>query len=313
MLSDERGIHELIRELYESAERSSWGLSPEDIRSHRRQRVSWMPDPKVLLLVAAVMVLIASGSFAIKESTSHKSASSSPASTTAIFKGKSVVVPNVVGRSKSAADSLLTTADLRIGEVSGLASAQVPNGTVIASDPSGGSSVAPRSYVSLTVSSGPARVSSPNTLPATSLTRGSAPPSEQTSPPVTSAPPSTAPTQTIPPNCASGNVTVSMASPSASTCVTVGSSVTVDYALPSGSNFYGSWSNSPPTISDASVLTGVNYVASGRTASAVFNAVGVGAASVMATFGETCAPEGTTPCTVPSQYSETLSVTVGAT
>jgi hypothetical protein len=73
---------------------------------------------------------------------------------------------------------------------------------------------------------------------------------------------------------------------------------------------YGAWSDSPPTISDNSILKGIAYGPSGRTATAVFNAVGTGAATVVAQFNVTCAPGDTTPCTVPPGAWETLTVTV---
>jgi hypothetical protein len=42
----------------------------------------------------------------------------------------------------------------------------------------------------------------------------------------------------------------------------------------------------------------------------VFRAAGTGMATVVASFQVTCAPGDTTPCTVPPQANQTLTVTV---
>jgi hypothetical protein len=102
-----------------------------------------------------------------------------------------------------------------------------------------------------------------------------------------------------------------MSTETASICVAVGASLTVTFALP-GRSGYGSWSRSPPTISDNSVLAGVAYGHSATQAWAVFTAVGRGTATVVAQFDVTCGPDDSTPCTVPPGQWETLTVTVDA-
>jgi len=114
------------------------------------------------------------------------------------------------------------------------------------------------------------------------------------------------------PTCSSGKVAYTQSAGSGSICVTVGSTLTVTFVSSGGWSGYGSWSRSPPTISDNSVLQGHSYGSSGKSATAVFDAVGTGTATVTAQFDVTCAPTDTTPCTVPPTAFQVLTVTVDA-
>ena len=67
-----------------------------------------------------------------------------------------VVVPDVTGLPQGAAEAAIIGANLTVGAVSTQNSDTVPAGNVISQNPSGGSSAAPGSAVSLVVSDGPA-------------------------------------------------------------------------------------------------------------------------------------------------------------
>jgi hypothetical protein len=90
----------------------------------------------------------------------------------------------------------------------------------------------------------------------------------------------------------------------------VGAKLTVTFASPGQWRGYGSWSDSPPTISNNSILEGGSYASSETKATAVFRAVGTGTATVVALFDATCGSDDSTPCTVPPANFETLTVTV---
>ncbi len=267
--------------------------------------------------MAAAVLLIVAGIFLFRNSTSHRSAvrpstttTTSPTTTTAPTQG-SAIVPNIVGLSQAAATAALAQAGLTVGAISG-SSSQLPAGTVIASNPSAGGSVDRGSVVSLTVSSGPATTSAsrpPSSSPggpSGSSAGGAASPS-------TASPPSPSTAATTPSgqsNCPSGNVAYTESSETGSVCVKVGSTLTVTFVSTGGRSGYGQWNSSPPTISDNSVLQGGLYRSSGKTATATFSVVGAGTATVTAQFDVTCAPADTTPCTVPPEALQFLTVTV---
>ncbi len=196
-----------------------------------------------------------------------------------------VVVPTIVGFSQTAAVRALHRVGLTTGVILGIPTAQSHAGVVIASNPSGGESVAAGATVSLTVSSG--------ALPAPTSPTSPTTPSKQTA-------------------CASGHVAYTESSGTGATCVTVGSTLTVTFVSSGGTRGYGSWSTSPPTISDNSVLVGRTDAPSRTKATAVFDAVGDGETTVTAQFDARCAPTDTTPCTVPPARFEMLTVTVAA-
>jgi hypothetical protein len=105
-------------------------------------------------------------------------------------------------------------------------------------------------------------------------------------------------------------VSFTMTADSASTCVKLGAKLTVTFVSLGWWGGYGHWNSSPPTISDNSVLARVSYAPSAKTATGVFNAVGIGKATVVAQYDVTCSPADTTPCTVPPEALETLTVSV---
>jgi hypothetical protein len=110
--------------------------------------------------------------------------------------------------------------------------------------------------------------------------------------------------------CASGNVAYTESAGRGSVCVKVGSTLTVTFVSSGGWSGFGQWSRSPPTISDNSELRGGTYRSSGKSATAVFSAVGAGTATVTALFDVRCAPGDATPCTVPPESFQSLTVTV---
>ena len=199
------------------------------------------------------------------------------ACTTSTAPRHSVVVPNIIGMSQKSATSRLSDAGLSPQVIAGMPSSRYPAGTVSGSNPSAGVSVATGAPVSLTVSGG------------------------------ISAPPATA---VAPSTCASGNVAYTPSSEPGSICVRVGSRLTVTFISSGGWSGYGQWSRWPPTISDSPILRGDSWRSSGKTATAVFSAAGVGTATVEASFDVRCAPSDTTPCTVPPEEFHNLTVTV---
>ncbi|MCL5445121.1 MAG: Stk1 family PASTA domain-containing Ser/Thr kinase [Acidimicrobiales bacterium] len=94
--------------------------------------------------------------------------SSVPAGTTIVLTvstQSSTQVPNVVGLTQAAAGSALRGANLQVGNVTQQCSASgTPNGSVISSNPSSGTTVAPGTPVDLSVSSGPCQVTVLNVI-----------------------------------------------------------------------------------------------------------------------------------------------------
>lgn len=75
---------------------------------------------------------------------------------------QTVVVPDVIGLQQAAAESEISAAALLIGAITTASSSTVPIGFVITQLPQAGSSVASGSSVSITVSSGPEKISVPD-------------------------------------------------------------------------------------------------------------------------------------------------------
>src|SRR5260221_543937 len=75
-----------------------------------------------------------------------------------------VAVPNVVGLTQAAATTAITEAKLTLGDVTELNSNTVAIGNVISQGPTGGSSAAEGSPVTLVISSGPRMVAVPNVV-----------------------------------------------------------------------------------------------------------------------------------------------------
>jgi hypothetical protein len=193
--------------------------------------------------------------------------------------GHHAVVPTVIGLSQEAAVRSLARAGLTVGVISGIPAPRAL-GNVIATNPSSGEAVPSGSIVSLTVASG-----------------GSAAGSVPTNPADLS-------------SCTSGQVAYTDSTATGYVCVTAGSTLRVTFSSSRGWSGYGTWSPSPPTISDNSILTGRTYRVSGKEAAAVFGAVQAGTATVTAQFDVRCAPSDMTPCTVPPQALQVLTVAV---
>jgi hypothetical protein len=191
-----------------------------------------------------------------------------------------VVVPNVVGLSQGAATRSLDHAGLSVGVISGIPSPGSVTGSVLATNPSSGQPVPSGATVSLTVSSGGAVAATVPTTPAD------------------------------PSSCSSGRVAYSESTATGFACVTAGSALRVTFVSTGGWSGFGVWSPSPPTISDNAVLTGRSYRVAGKKAVAVFGALEPGTVTVTAQFDVRCAPGDTTPCTVPPQALQVLTVVV---
>jgi hypothetical protein len=190
MTTEEERIQELVRQMYESADRAPWDLSPEDIRGRRRRLPAVMLDPKALVLLAAAVVLIVVGSFVFGRAPDKSVVGSAATTTTASASRRTIVVPNVVGSTQTAAVSALRAVGLRIGTVSLEASSDLPAGDVITSQVAPGALAAPDSSINLTVSSGPLR-STGSTLATTPPTTAPANPASTTPTTTVSTPPGT--------------------------------------------------------------------------------------------------------------------------
>ena len=149
--------------------------------------------------------------------------------------GHRLVVPNVVGLSQGVATRSLTHAGLTVGVISGIPAPRAPAGRVVATNPSPGEPVASGSVVSLTVSSGG------------SAAAGSVP---------------TTPADVS--SCTSGPVAYTESAATGFACVTAGSTLNVTFVSFGGWSGHGTWSRSPPTISDNSILRGRTYRVSAR-------------------------------------------------
>lgn len=193
--------------------------------------------------------------------------------------GQRVVVPDVVGLSQGAATRTLHHAGLIVGVISGIPSPGSSTGSVVATNPSSGQPVASGATVSLTVASGGSSAGSVPTTP-------------------------------DPSSCISGHAAYTESAATGFVCVTAGSTLSVTFVSSGGWSGFGAWSRSPPTISDNAVLTGRTYRVAGKEALAVFGADEPGMATVTAQFDVRCAPGDTTPCTVPPQALQVLTVVV---
>jgi hypothetical protein len=296
---EEEQVQVLVRRLYNRAEDAPWELSPEAIRAHPRRRPLPMPDPKALVLVGAGVALVVIGFVVFDKPAPRHNAASPPSSTTTTSPiGRTLVMPNVLGLTQTAAAQGLSSAGLTLGVITSVPSSHFPAGTVVATNPSAGSALAPGATVSVTVSSGPSGVGSPsNSAISTTTIAGTRPAVVPTTTPVSS-------------TCSSGTTSITMNSVSMATCLVVGADLTVTFDSQGGWSEYGQWSSSPPTISDNSILAGGSYVPSGKSATAGFSARGAGTATVTAVFDNTCSPSDATPCTIPPATFFTLTVTV---
>jgi len=284
--------------MYERAEATPWELTPENIRAQHRYRAMTLPDPKVLGLIAAAVVLIVFG-FIFLGPPAHRT-SSTTGSTTTTAPGKSIAVPNVVGLSQASAAQSLGETGLAVGTITVDSSTTYPAGIVMASNPPAGASSTSGAAVDLTVSGGPSGSAGSTGRTVPSTTTGTQPvPGGQTEP-------NSAATQA---NCPVGNRSITVAAATAATCVRTGAKLTVTFDSLDWWSGYGSWSTAAPMIT-GSVLEALSWMPSGKSATAVFDAYAPGSSVVTAQFSVGCAPTDTTPCTVPPQAFETLTVTV---
>src|SRR5262249_23449044 len=85
-----------------------------------------------------------------------------------------VAVPNIVGLSKTAAESAILAANLAVGTITTANSDTVPQGQVISQNPAAGTSVPPDRAVGLVISLGRANVTVPNIVGLPQAAAGSA-------------------------------------------------------------------------------------------------------------------------------------------
>jgi hypothetical protein len=297
MHADEQKVHKLVRDMYEQAEATPWDLTPESIRARSRHRAIPLPDPKVLALIAAAVVLIALGLIFLRPTT-HRTSSTVQSTTTTTAPGKTIVVPNVIGLDEAQAEAALGDAGLNVGAVTSTPSTTFAAGSVIGSNPHAGAAVASSASVSLTVSSGPPGSTSANVPSTTSIAHQAPSGRSESTAPISQA------------NCPTGNRSITVAAASASTCIRTGAKLTVTFQSLGWWSGYGSWANAAPMISNGSVLEGISWAPSAKMATAVFAGWTPGSSVVTAQFNVSCAPTATTPCTVPPEAPETITVTV---
>jgi hypothetical protein len=150
----EEEVRDLLHEMYTTAEEVDWDLRSEQIRAQRSQRRFTLPETKVLVLVAAVVALVVVGLLIGKGLQSHKTTASVPGATTSsTVPGRSVVVPNEVGKRLTEATRMLNQAGLTPRpEYEPGSTAR--SGTVLSQAPAPGTAVTRDSAVSLVVSAG---------------------------------------------------------------------------------------------------------------------------------------------------------------
>jgi PASTA domain len=246
----------------------------------------------VLVTAAVVVVAVIAGVVIDSGHRSPRAGSPPPVSATAnsstatTDKIPLVSMPNLVGRTQAQIGEILAPGGLNVTKIT-LVSSGSAAGTVLSQHPSPGSRVKQRASVVISVSNGEA---------------GSG--SEPAAPSIPSSPS----------QCASGNVSfVDLTRLAGPICVKIGTRLTVTFVSSASTELtgYGRWTNELPTVSDDSVLAVGPYGFSGKTATAVFTAVGAGSATATAYFDVSCAPALTTPCTIPPLGAEqTVTVTV---
>jgi hypothetical protein len=289
MRTEEERVRGLMRQMHETAENTTWSVTADQIRSQRRRRIVRIPVLTTIALVAAAVLLIAVLVEVSIDSPGNGSArvaglpgaTTTPSSSTTTTAGgaQRVTVPNLVGLSQAQAVETLATVGLTVNRIT-LVPSTSGAGRVVSEQPSSGSRVAQRSSVTISVSNGESGSAAP-TVPFSGT------------------------------QCASGQVSyVDSNGSSGSICLRVGARLTVTFISSGGWSGYGQWSSESPTISNNSVLAGGPYGFSGKKATAVFTAVGVGTATATAFFDVSCAPANTTPCTVPPLATQAVTVTV---
>lgn len=157
-------IQDLVHEMYTTAESADWQLTAEDLRSLRVRRRVPVPDVKVMLLAAAAVAIVVAGVGVARGTQSHRATASGSTTTTSTTTVGTVTVPDgVVDTSVANATAILNSAGLKVN-VTYVSSASAAAGTVLAVNPIPGARVINGLTVTLSVSSGPSAVRTPNVV-----------------------------------------------------------------------------------------------------------------------------------------------------
>jgi hypothetical protein len=165
MPHDDQEVQDRIRRMYEAADELQWPLQPDEVRAMKHPASFGLPDTKLIVAVAAVVVLVVSGFLFAVQPKSHNSTTATPPSTAASTTtvptpGGNVTVPVGLTRTSVAnAQAILAAAGLTSTVT--YAANSAPAGTVLAADPPESSVVQKGSAVKLTVSTGPTTVTVP--------------------------------------------------------------------------------------------------------------------------------------------------------
>ncbi|HRX60209.1 MAG TPA: PASTA domain-containing protein [Candidatus Competibacter sp.] len=121
---------------------------------------------RVGTVTQATSETVAAGSVISQDPPSGFQAAINTAVNLVVSSGKApVTVPNVVGQALASAQTALEGAGFKLGTISQASSETVAAGVVIGQNPSGGSQAAPGSLINVTISSGPAKPSTPTVTP----------------------------------------------------------------------------------------------------------------------------------------------------
>jgi beta-lactam-binding protein with PASTA domain len=147
-------IQELIGEMYTTADSAHWDLDPEAIRAQPGRRGVSLPDLKVLILVAAAVILVVVGIVVTHGPTAQRTtAGASPSTTTAA--NPQTVAPDLIGLSQEAAANALGRAGLDLGNVTLAPSGHYAAGAVVGQTPAAGSAMRSGGSVHVVISTGP--------------------------------------------------------------------------------------------------------------------------------------------------------------
>ena len=110
--------------------------------------------------------------------------------------------------------------------------------------------------------------------------------------------------------CPPGPQALTQDAPDATTCLAVGATLTVTFvAAGEFGGRSGGWIG-PPTSADPAIASIEADNVDGTSRTVRIRAAAVGATTVTVFYSNVCAPGGSTPCTIPPQGSETLTVQV---
>ncbi len=162
MSHTEERLQELVHEMYAIAESAEWDLAPEEIRSQTGRHRMPLPDVKVLVLVAAAVILIVVG-IVVANGQPRRPSTSGPTMTSTTFApGGTVTVPDAIHQTLSEATPVFRSAGLQV--TTAYIEDSLAAGVVLGQSPTGGTLVSRGSTVSLTVSSGPSALRVPSTI-----------------------------------------------------------------------------------------------------------------------------------------------------